>query len=373
MLYLLDYGAGNVRSLANSIEKLGFQFRWVESASDLSNATALVFPGVGAFGQAMESLHSKGYSSALKSYIESGKPYYGICIGMQTLFLSSEEDPVDGLGVIPASITRFCSTSKSVPHIGWNGASAFFEDAPSGEEEKYYFVHSYKATFAAEEEWAKNWTATITRYGDEDFVSSVQRGNVFATQFHPEKSGKAGLELLDQWLRKASSLEPRRLKEIPSITTRKPLPDLNGRLQRNGLTKRVVAALDVRTNDEGDLVVTKGDQYDVRDKSTSNLGSNAVRNLGKPVDLAKRYYEEGADEICFLNITSFRSCPLADQPMLDVVRLAAQEVFIPLTIGGGIRDTVDPDGKKTSALEVAGMYFRQGADKVSIGSDAVEA
>jgi glutamine amidotransferase/cyclase len=134
-----------------------------------------------------------------------------------------------------------------------------------------------------------------------------------------------------------------------------------------GLTKRIVACLDVRSNDHGDLVVTKGDQYDVREKEDGG----AVRNLGKPVDLSRRYYQEGADEICFLNITSFRSSALQDQPMLEVVRGAAETIFVPLTVGGGIKDTVDPDGTPRSALEVAGAYFRSGADKVSIGSDAV--
>lgn len=96
-----------------------------------------------------------------------------------------------------------------------------------------------------------------------------------------------------------------------------------------------------------------------------------VRNLGKPVDLARRYFAEGADEVAFLNITSFRACPMHDQPMLDVVRQSAETVFVPLTIGGGIKDSVDPDGTARPALEVAAAYFRCGADKVSIGSDAV--
>jgi glutamine amidotransferase/cyclase len=98
-----------------------------------------------------------------------------------------------------------------------------------------------------------------------------------------------------------------------------------------------------------------------------------VRNLGKPVHLAARYFAQGADEVCLLNITSFRASPLADQPMLAVVRAPRREVFVPLTIGGGIKDTADPDGTPRSALEVAGAYFRAGADKVSIGSEAVYA
>jgi imidazole glycerol-phosphate synthase len=108
----------------------------------------------------------------------------------------------------------------------------------------------------------------------------------------------------------------------------------------------------------------------VREKSTAN---GDVRNLGKPVDLARRYFEEGADEITFLNITSFRNCPMTDLPMLEVLRRASQDIFVPLTIGGGIRDITDPDGTFHSALHVANEYFRSGADKVSIGSDAVYA
>ena len=111
-------------------------------------------------------------------------------------------------------------------------------------------------------------------------------------------------------------------------------------------------------------MVTKGDRYDVREKGT-------VRNLGRPVELARRYYEEGADEITFLNITGFRNFPLKDMPMLEVLRKTSRNVFVPLTIGGGIRDYTDINGHAYKALEVAAEYFRSGADKVSIGSDAV--
>jgi glutamine amidotransferase/cyclase len=130
------------------------------------------------------------------------------------------------------------------------------------------------------------------------------------------------------------------------------------------LAKRIIACLDVRANDQGDLVVTKGDQYDVRE-------AGQVRNLGKPVELARRYYEEGADEITFLNITGFRDFPLEDMPMIEVLKQTSRHVFVPLTIGGGIRDYTDKDGRRYSALEVADAYFRSGADKISIGSDAV--
>lgn len=318
---------------------------------------------------------------------------------MQALFESSEEAPnVQGLGVVPASIKRFNSKTKAVPQIGWNGAIPLKVGTSSEADEavhygfvengaSYYFVHSYAVMY---DEKLSDWALTATQYGDETFISSVQKGNVFATQFHPEKSGQAGLNVLKAWLSQTGVVPVSETRSV-SIESRREA------LAKNGFTKRVVACLDVRANDDGDLVVTKGDQYDVREKdlpdtpksdtnenlavplpngaasTSAQKSKTAVRNLGKPVDLARRYYAEGADEICFLNITSFRSCPLTDQPMLAVVAQSAETVFVPLTVGGGIRDTVDPDGTVRSALEVASIYFAAGADKVSIGSDAVYA
>ncbi|XP_058002199.1 imidazole glycerol phosphate synthase hisHF, chloroplastic-like [Hevea brasiliensis] len=132
---------------------------------------------------------------------------------------------------------------------------------------------------------------------------------------------------------------------------------------------QVIACLDVRTNDKGDLVVTKGDQYDVREQTKEN----EARNLGNPVELAGQYYKDGADEVSFLNFTGFRGFPLGDLPMLQVLRYTSENVFVPLTVGGGIRDFTDANGRYYSSLEVASEYFRSGADKISIGSDAVYA
>ncbi|BGP14542.1 hypothetical protein JCM10213_001890 [Rhodosporidiobolus nylandii] len=419
MLYLLDYGAGNVASLANSVRSLGYEFKWVQSVEDIEKADRILFPGVGNFGSAMAGLRKRGFAEPLKAYIASGRPYMGICIGMQALFESSLEAPGEkGLGIIPAQVGKFSAEDKSVPCMGWNGATelrAIGEEGRTayglgGGEESYYFVHSYRVDAA--QEGVKDWILTETKYGDEVYVSAVQQGNVFGTQFHPEKSGKAGLALVKAWL---EATEGEKGLVDTSKKELRPQADVDADLVRKGFTKRIVACLDVRANDDGDLVVTKGDQYDVREAEesettadtdkhsgapeessavssssavasttlpTSTVSSDPsapppakrqrqVRNLGKPVDLARRYYAEGADEVAFLNITSFRACPLHDQPMLDVIRSAAETVFVPLTIGGGIRDTTDPDGTSRSALEVAGTYFRCGADKVSIGSDAV--
>ncbi|WVQ95717.1 imidazoleglycerol phosphate synthase, cyclase subunit [Kwoniella sp. CBS 9459] len=394
-LYILDYGAGNVRSLANSIKKLGYEFEWIQDESDFDKAEKLIFPGVGAFSQAMTSLRSSGRYDQLLRYIASGKPYFGICIGMQVLFDSSAEAPgVKGFGVIPYNIRKFSTEDaykggkgkKTVPHMGWNGAWRAWKSEDEGEKlmlnEDYYFVHSYAALLdpspspspsssssSGLDPKIGDFAYTLSRYGSETFVSSVKKDNIFACQFHPEKSGPAGLDLLQRWLSApvASLSAPSKISSGQSQRTWQAVNPDAARLSGTGLTNRIVACLDVRSNDNGDLVVTKGDQYDVREKSDDK----AVRNLGKPVELSQRYYKDGADEVAFLNITSFRSSALLDQPMLDVVRAAAETVFVPLTIGGGIKDTVDPDGTPRSALEVAGAYFRSGADKVSIGSEAV--
>lgn len=344
MIYLLDYGAGNVRSVINALERLGETVQTVKSGNDILNADRLVFPGVGSFGSMMEILREKGFVSPLAEYLRSGKPFFGICLGLQALFDSSEEAPgVAGLAVIPGTVKRF-TVDLAVPHIGWNGInvrqpSRIFNGMRGNE--KFYFVHSYHVAPSSDE-----FVLTTTDYGYE-FVSAIQKGNITATQFHPEKSGKAGLKLLENFLAET------REEIIPASCPEKTV-----------LAKRIIACLDVRTNDQGDLVVTKGDQYDVREKGD-------VRNLGKPVQLAGRYYEEGADEITFLNITGFRDFPLKDMPMLEVLENTSKNVFVPLTIGGGIRDYEDKDGRHYSALEVASEYFRSGADKISIGSDAV--
>ncbi|MGX9727678.1 MAG: imidazole glycerol phosphate synthase subunit HisF [Candidatus Electronema sp. VV] len=344
MITLLDYGAGNVRSVINALERLGGSVTQVSSPADIDRAERLVFPGVGNFGAMMRSLRAQGLVEPLLRHLRSGKPFFGICIALQALFESSEEAPEEaGLGFLPGRVRRF-RTELPVPHIGWNGIRAaqpsrLFHGL-SGQE-KFYFVHSYHV-----EPESSADVLTYTDYGCE-FVSAIQRGNVIATQFHPEKSGKAGLKLLENFL--SSTQEAVELRACPQPTK---------------LAARIIACLDVRSNEQGDLVVTKGDQYDVREQGQ-------VRNLGKPVALAQDYYEQGADEITFLNITAFRAFPLEDMPMLDVLRETSKQVFVPLTIGGGIRDFTDQNGKFHAALDVASEYFRSGADKVSIGSDAV--
>ncbi|KAJ4969488.1 hypothetical protein NE237_016189 [Protea cynaroides] len=349
---LLDYGAGNVRSVRNAIQSIGYEIKDVQTPEDILNANRLIFPGVGAFAAAMDVLNQKGMVEALRTYIENDRPFLGICLGLQLLFEYSEENgPVKGLGLIPGGVGRFDSSSGfRVPHIGWNAVqirkdSEILDDIGG---RHVYFVHSYRAVPSNAN---KDWISSTCNYGD-NFIASIRRGNVHAVQFHPEKSGDVGLSILRRFLFSKSDVTKQTAERKASK-----------------LAKRVIACLDVRTNDKGDLVVTKGDQYDVREHTKEN----EVRNLGKPVELAGQYYKDGADEISFLNITGYRDFPLGDLPMLQVLRYTSENVFVPLTVGGGIRDFTDGNGRYYSSLEVASEYFRSGADKVSIGSDAVYA
>jgi len=145
---LLDYGAGNVRSVRNAIRKLGFAVKDVSCPEDIRQAEKLVFPGVGSFGSAMRRLHEAGYVEPLREHLLAGKPFLGICLGLQTLFEGSEESPgVPGLGILRGHVQRFRDRTLSVPQIGWNGInirkpSVLFQDY---QEEKLYFVHSYRA------------------------------------------------------------------------------------------------------------------------------------------------------------------------------------------------------------------------------------
>ena len=311
LVTFLDYGAGNIRSLRNALLAVGCEIKDVESAQDIADARILIFPGVGSFGLCMENLQKKGYVEPLKSYVQSGRSFFGICLGMQTLFEGSEESPgVAGLGVIPGIVSKFNDTSVSIPHMGWNSLRILTDSSILSEfksfDHRFYFVHSYRALPTPQN---KEWILSLTDYGNDanTFISSVERGAITAAQFHPEKSGANGLRLLSAFLARATSAAPQAAAPLS------PTP-----AGRTILAKRIIACLDVRENDSGDLVVTKGDQYDVREKPAADGGGAAagdVRNLGKPVELAQRYSEEGADEVTFLNITSFRG-DVIDSPML---------------------------------------------------------
>lgn len=395
LVHVIDVKSGNLKSLLNAIKFVGdYEVQFIQDDKDFFKEDLriekLIFPGVGNYGHFVSQLHERSLIEPIMKYIDSGRPLMGICVGLQVFFKSSEESKesqYSGLGFLNLHLSKFDTEDpiyakdglkKPVPHIGWNTVSRIMngtEELPNTSSfyginlrDKYYFVHSYAAIIKDEasqkvidEALAGGWSFAFTRYGSEKFLAAISYKNFFATQFHPEKSGLAGLRVIK------SFLDGSKFGEIPSYIECPP----KVKETISGLTKRIIACLDVRTNDEGDLVVTKGDQYDVREPSSSD-GKKAVRNLGKPVELATRYYHQGADEITFLNITSFRNSPLKDLPMLEVLSRASETIFVPLTVGGGIKDMLDPlTGDIVPAVQVAHLYFRSGADKVSIGSDAV--
>ena len=203
---LLDYGAGNVRSVRNAILSQGVELVDIKEPSQILQAQAIIFPGVGSFGSAMRVLKEKGFDGPLREYLKDhNRPFLGICLGMQTLFESSDEhedgaQAIPGLGVIPGKVVRFDSTKMIVPHMGWNGR-ILHQSSPVlkhvDADEHAYFVHSFYAPVTPEN---KEWVLATTTYGGQEFISAVQRGSVVATQFHPEKSGSTGLQVLKGFL-----------------------------------------------------------------------------------------------------------------------------------------------------------------------------
>ena len=195
MIAIIDHGYGNLKSVKKALSLLGFESRITDSIKDIDNASSLIFPGVGAFGDCVQNLHDKGLAEAIKKSIKNGKPFLGICLGLQILFESSEESPgVEGLSIFQGHISRmnFSKNKLKVPHMGWNQIkirrkSKLFKDIEDGS--WVYFVHSYKLNLDLD------IIDTTSSYGDE-FGSSISFENVYATQFHPEKSSDLGLNIL---------------------------------------------------------------------------------------------------------------------------------------------------------------------------------
>jgi imidazole glycerol-phosphate synthase subunit HisH len=194
---VLDYGAGNLRSVEKSLERAGADAFITEDAAVARDAEALVVPGVGHFGQCARSLRSAGFEGLLRDAVESGTPVLGICVGMQILYAHSDEDPdAEGLGLLPGRVRRLPGEVR-VPHMGWNTLHAVRDDPllEGLEGRRCYFVHSFYADPADD----GNVIAT-TDYGP-GFPSVVRVGSVVGTQFHPEKSAEVGRRLLENFVR----------------------------------------------------------------------------------------------------------------------------------------------------------------------------
>jgi glutamine amidotransferase len=200
---VLDYGSGNVHSVVNALVSQGAQVELTGDRSKVLSADGLVVPGVGAFATVMEQLVSIGAPSMIDQRLSAGRPVFGICVGLQVMFDSGTEHGLDteGLGQWPGVVTKL--ESPTLPHIGWNTVNAAKDSMlfAGVEEEHFYFVHSYGAAdFALERETAfEKPKVTWGAYGSR-FVAAVENGPLSATQFHPEKSGVAGLRLISNWL-----------------------------------------------------------------------------------------------------------------------------------------------------------------------------
>ena len=198
---LIDYGAGNLRSVANALRELGVQPVIAASPDALTDATHLVLPGVGSFGDCMAELERRGLLGAIREWVAAGKPYLGICLGYQILFDSSEETPgVSGLGIVAGTVRRFQQTpGLKIPHMGWNSVVPRKPDtgnwAGLGAEPYFYYVHSY---FPVPDDGSV--IAAETTYGADNFAAAIELPNLLACQFHPEKSQDAGLRLIRNFL-----------------------------------------------------------------------------------------------------------------------------------------------------------------------------
>lgn len=200
LIAIVDYGLGNLRSVQKALEKVGHEATITGDPAAVASAERVILPGVGASADALAAVRAQGLEEPLKSFIDSGRPFLGICLGLQMLFEWSYEDGEHrGLGVLPGKVSRFGASQGEwpsdlkVPHMGWNQASfaqrpPIFEGVEDGA--YFYFVHSYHVSTDD-----RSIVATETNYGG-PFCSSVWRDNLYATQFHPEKSQEVGLRVL---------------------------------------------------------------------------------------------------------------------------------------------------------------------------------
>jgi len=201
MIAVVDYGVGNLRSVSKALERVGADVRVTSVPEEIDKADAVVLPGVGAFAHCMDNLRGAGLEACVRAAAASDKPFLGVCVGMQILFEESDEfGRVEGLGILRGRVRRFepKDSAIKVPHMGWNQLhvkkrAPHLEGIDDGT--RVYFVHSYYV-----ETPDASIVATTTDY-DVEFVSSAWRGNIFATQFHPEKSQATGLRILENFVR----------------------------------------------------------------------------------------------------------------------------------------------------------------------------
>ena len=192
MVAIIDYGAGNLHSVKNALDFLGVDSVITKDKDEILSADHVILPGVGSFGDAMECINNSGLYDVIKKAADGSRPFLGICLGLHLLFDESEESPgVKGLGILPGKVIKIPDCGLKIPHIGWNNIEISKESRILPTESEFmYFVHSYYIN-----PQNSDVVSSYTTYGDKLGVS-IERGNVFAVQFHPEKSGEVGLKIL---------------------------------------------------------------------------------------------------------------------------------------------------------------------------------
>lgn len=333
MIGVIDYGAGNLRSVAAALTRLGAPMRLVARPDDLGGVDAIVLPGVGRYGSAAARLREAGLWDPLREWGRGERPLLGICLGMQLLFEGSEEDPeVPGLGLLPGAVERL--HVPLVPHIGWAEVARVDPAARAwrgiAARLPAYYAHSFAAP-------ATHPAAVAVTQHPAPFAAAVAEGSIVGVQFHPEKSGRAGAGVLAALLRNMG-------QDVPvSVTSPPPATRVRsaGRPPGRGRPHRVIPCLDIK----GGRVV-KGVRF-------RNLA-----DAGDPVERARAYDEDGADEVCLLDVSASQE---ERRPLYDLVARVAAELRVPFTVGGGIRTLAE-----MRALLLAG------ADRISLGTSAVE-
>ncbi len=195
MIFIADYGAGNLRSVLKAFEYLGVKAFVSSDPSRLAGCSKVILPGVGAFGQAIESLNASGFTEALLEHVDKGGQLLGICLGMQLLLTDSEEMGFwKGMNLIPGRVRHFSSDTDKIPQIGWNSVDQQKESVlfrGISDHSFFYFVHSYYC-----EPETNDAVASTTWFAGKNFCSAIEKNGIFAVQFHPEKSSDAGLQVL---------------------------------------------------------------------------------------------------------------------------------------------------------------------------------
>ena len=196
MIAIIDYGAGNLHSVKNALDYLGAQSEITGDAQKILTADHVILPGVGSFGDAMDCLNKSKLTEVVKKAADGSRPFLGICLGLHLLFEKSEESPgADGLGIFGGEVKRIPDCGLKIPHMAWNNIALAKQSRILPENDPFvYFVHSYYI-----EPTDKSIISSYTEYGSKLAVS-IEQGNIFAVQFHPEKSGETGLEILRKFI-----------------------------------------------------------------------------------------------------------------------------------------------------------------------------